>query len=156
MRACASEGSWRRGIAAIKNAESKSRTAPKDWACILEELPEKDNIQESMKNQVPITLDTEENAGLREAIRKRIKDGDVTVSQGCLGSGPGHWKPLLNEEKEEEVMLNTFAKVATGEVPTKIREIFMTGLLMAQDKDGKIVRPIIIPSFGLRGRRRSI
>ena len=43
-----------------------------------------------MKNQVPITLDIEENAGLREAIRKRVKDGDVTVSQGCLGSGPGH------------------------------------------------------------------
>ena len=71
----------------------------------------------------------------------------MTVSQGCLGSGPGHWKPLLNAEKEEAAMLNTFANIATGEVPTNIREILMTGLLMAQDKDGKRVRPIIIPSF---------
>ena len=54
-----------------------------------------------------------------------------------MGSGPGHWKPLLNGEMEEAAMLNVFAKIATGEVPANIRETLMTGLLMAQDKDGK-------------------
>ena len=53
-------------------------------------------------------------------------------------------------------MLNVFSNIATGEVPTKIRETLMTGLLMAQDKDGKRVRPIIIPSFVLRASLSAI
>ena len=63
---------------------------------VLAEHPEKDNIQEEMENAKPIVLDTEERAALREAVNTRIKNGCVTVSQGCLGSGPGHWEPLLN------------------------------------------------------------
>ena len=69
VRACAAEGSWRRGIAAIKNADSKPRSAPKDWTHILAELSEKDNIQEGMRNPGPIILDSEEKAALREAIK---------------------------------------------------------------------------------------
>ena len=88
MRACAIEGYWRRGIAAIKNADTKPRAAPKDWTHILAELHEKDNIQETMRNPGALTLDIEEKAALREAIKKRIKHGDVTISQGCLGNGP--------------------------------------------------------------------
>ena len=67
------------------NAETKPRAAPKDWTHILAELPEKDNIQEGMKNSGALILDREEKAALREAIKTRIKNGDVTVSQGCLG-----------------------------------------------------------------------
>ena len=97
VRACAIEGSWRRGTNVIKNADTKPISAPKYWMHMLAELPEKDNIQEGM-NSDPIILDIEEKAALREAIQTRINNGDVTVSQGCLGSGPGHWKPLLNGE----------------------------------------------------------
>ena len=88
VRACAAEGSWRSGIAAIKNAESKPRSAPKDWACILEELPEKDNIQEPMKNQRPISLDTEEIVGLREANKKKDQGRRRDSLPGMLGERP--------------------------------------------------------------------
>ena len=110
-----------------------------------------------MKNAGALILDIDETkAALREASRTRINNGDVTVSQGCLGDGPGHWKPLVNGEKEEAAMLNVFANIATGKVPTNIRETLMTGLLMAQDKDGKRARPIIIPSFVLRASLSAI
>ena len=120
------------------------------------ELPEKDNIQEGMKNPDPLILDIEEQAALREAIKTRIKNGDVTVSHGCLASGPGHWKPLLNGEKEEAAMLNVFAKIAMGEVPTNIRQTLMTGLLMAQDEDGKKGKTNHHPSFVLRASLSAI
>ena len=75
VRACAAEGSWRRGIAAIKNAYSKPISAAKDWTHILAELPEKDNIQEAMKNQSPVILGIEEKTALREAIKNESRMG---------------------------------------------------------------------------------
>ena len=109
-----------------------------------------------MENPNSIDLDTEEKHALWEALKTRIQNGDVTISQGCLGSGPGHWKPLLNVEREEAAMLTIFSRFAMGKVPTKIRETLMTGLLMAQDKDGKRVRPTIIPSFVSRASLSAI
>ena len=53
-------------------------------------------------------------------------------------------------------MLNIFLEIATGEVPTNIRETLTTGLLMAQDKDGRRVRPINMPSFVLRASLSAI
>ena len=53
-------------------------------------------------------------------------------------------------------MLNISPKMATGEVPTNIRETLVTGLLMAQDRDGKRVRPIIIPRFVIRASLSAI
>ena len=75
VRTCAAEGSWRRGIAAIKNADSKPRSAPKDCTRILAELPEVDNIQEAMRNQSPVILDIEEKAALREAMENGSRTG---------------------------------------------------------------------------------
>ena len=105
-----------------------------------------------MDDPKPIDLDIEENA-LWEALDMRINSGDVTMSQGCLGSGPGHWKPLLNGAREESAMLNILSEIATGDVPTKIREMPMTGLLMAQDKDG--TKTGSSPEFGMPIGRRS-
>ena len=106
----------------------------------------KNGIQEGMKDPRLIDLDIKEKR-IMGGPKLVINNRDVIMSQGCLGNGPGHWKPLLNGESDESAMLNILSEIATDDVPTNMRDMLMTGILMAQDKDGKRVRPIIIPSF---------
>ena len=140
----------------IKDTGTKMRTEPEDWRNILDELPQGNKITRYMENPEKIAVTEDEMEELRSTIIKRIKAGDNTVAQGALGSGPGHWKPLMQEERHVELVQEIFAKVATGDVPREIRRVLMTGQIMAQDKDGKIVRPIIIPSFVLRASLSAI
>ena len=133
----------------IQNTGSNMRMEPEDWRNILSELPEGSKITKEVGNPEKITLTEEDMEELRSTVAKIIKAGDSTVAQGALGSGPGHWKPQMKEESHMQLTQEIFAKVATGDVPREIRRVLMTGQIMAQDKDGTRVRPIIIPSFVL-------
>ena len=74
-------------------------------------------------------------ANIREPIFGEVIDGEMHLNP--LGG-------IVQEEWMRSAQIR--ANIEMGEVPTNIRETLMTGLLMAQDKDGERVRPIIIPS----------
>ena len=50
----------------------------------------------------------------------------------------------------KDTTLNIFARIVKGEVPKDIRELLVTGQIMAQAKDGIRVTPTNIPSVMLR------